>query len=649
MISKFDECCIKYINEAKEYTLNNFHLSQLGTESFLPVMFNDSDSICRVLLDDYRVNIEEIESIVKEYIIIRTSKKEYTEKLIEVFEYAETIAKENNSKYILDEHLFFALLSVRDTIFLDIIRKLNLNAEGLLDDLKEFFALDDTLNIKEYAIDLTALAKDKKLNNLIGREEYINKMKISLSRKNKNNILLVGSAGVGKTALVEGLAYNFIKEGVDKRIISLNISSIIANTKYRGDFEARINNIINEIILKKNVIVFIDEVHTIIGAGSTDNSLDVSNVLKPYLARGDFSCIGATTIEEYQKSIVKDKALARRFNVIFINEPTLDETIKILLGIKEDYEKFHQVKLDNKYCYYIAKIAENKMANKKFPDKAIDLMDETMSVTKAKKEIIVKKEDIDTALNNLAGINDGDLSYDYKYKELEPFFIDNFLGVKNQRLVSILFSGTKKALQELVFELQKGFGITKEMVLEINAKEYKESFSISTLLGSPPGYVGYQEGGILSEHFAKYPYQILVVKNLNFANHVISSLFNSLLLEGKFLDKKGREFSCYNTAFIFVNEEEKKRNNFGFIQTNKVSKTNYYDLEITALDKTEDVYNYSELFKENEISVEYDFLDYKKNPLIYKKEFLHILRNKDKKKFVIKYDENNELKTQYLD
>ena len=642
MFTNFDIGTMKIIDDAKEYTKRIFKVGKIGTESLLYVMFSNEESICRILLEDYRVSTEEIIDAMSSYMIIRNNNGEYTDKLIEVIKMSQAISKENNSNVVLEEHLLFSLLVVKDTIFEALIKKLNLNSTILIEDLKEFFNIKNTDELENYSTNLTLLAKENKLNRLIGRETYLNRMKVVLGRKNKNNILLIGGAGVGKTALVEGLCYELLKEKNSNEIISINVSSLVANTKYRGDFEARINKVLTEVINSNNKILFIDEIHTIIGAGSSDNSLDIANIIKPYLARDNFRCIGATTTEEYQKSIYKDKALARRFQPIFVDELSPDETLDVLEKIVDDYAEFHNVYLDKKYLPYIIKLSKDKITNRKFPDKSIDLMDEAMCLAKMNNLEYVKPTQIDEALKNISGVNAGILNHDFSYKELESYFLDHYLGIVGKKhLLSLNFLGDENNLELLLDELKIGFGISGEAILNIDLSNFSENNSLSLLIGTSPGYVGYEDGGILSEHYAKFIYQVIIFKNYDLAAGDVKQFLLSLVGNGKFFDRKGREFKTLNTVFIFINKET-YFSSLGFTNEIKKKENMLYDLTLDNIKVVDEVNPYVELFKYKGFDISFDEVDFNQNPIKYKKALLNLVKKHNKGKYFLFYNTKSE-------
>ena len=640
MFANFDDSVLEIIEDAKEYTKERYKIDKLGTESLLYVMFSKEESICRFLLEDYRVTSIEIMEAMEEYVIIRNNNNLYTEKFLEVLEMAKAIAKENKSQIVLEEHLLFSLLVVKDTIFESLIKKLNLNSLLLIEDLKEYFYISTTDEINNYSTNLTTLAKEGKLNKLIGREHYLHRMKIVLERKNKNNILLVGSAGVGKTALVEGLCYELLKDGSKFEVVSVSVASLVANTKYRGDFEARINKVLNDVISSSNKILFIDEIHTIVGAGSSDNSMDIANILKPYLVRDNFRCIGATTIEEYEKHIAKDKALARRFQPIFVNELNVAETKNVLNGIVSGYVEFHKTYLDKNYIDYIIKLSNEKITNRKFPDKAIDLMDEAMCLAKFEKSKSVKIHHIEEAIKNICGIEVGDINYSYIYNELESYILDNYLGVsKNKRLLSINFEGDDDNLELLKEELKRGFGIGEEAILDIDLAHFNEQNSLSSLLGTPPGYVGYDDGGILSEHFSKYLSQIIIMRDLDKASNDIIGFVKAMIKHGFFYDKKGREFYTKNTIFIFVGKQNLKKD-IGFVVDGEPKLKPFMECDITLSNKKtyKQINTYIDSFRFKGFDVSFNEEEFDKHQDSFKKGFIDLVRSYKKGKYFLFYN-----------
>lgn len=316
----------------KKYSLQN-NIKTMGSEFLILAMYETEDSLCHFLLDEYDVTREEIEEKTKNVFILRKDLGEFNASLEAILHQAKLLAGDH---LISEEHLFMAVLMNKNTIACSILEALELNIDELIADVKDIYDFDhqDTNEIS-FVRNITKEAKNEELDTFVDRSEYLKRLDVILHRKYKNNPLLIGNAGVGKTAIVEGYAQKLVKEKSEVSILALNLTSMLAGTRYRGDFEERFDKFIKEIGSKKNVIIFIDEIHTIIGAATTDGNLDVANMLKPLLARNGIKLIGATTLEEYHKTIEKDKALARRFQTVFVSEPTLSETEDILFGLRD--------------------------------------------------------------------------------------------------------------------------------------------------------------------------------------------------------------------------------------------------------------------------------------------------------------------------
>ncbi len=622
MFEKFSKKAKQIIEDSKKFSKEK-ELETVGTEGFLLALFNSEDSICHYILDEYDVTSEEIHEIFDSMIIVRHKENEYNDKLNKVFKMAIDIATEQGSDEILEEHLFFSLLLVKDTIFLTQLDYLGIDLKDILDDLKEIFNLSD--EDIEYTVNLTKKAKNNEFEKFIGRDSYLERMQIILSRKTKNNPLLVGNAGVGKTALVEGLATYYYKNNFDYEIISLNLSSLLSNTKYRGDFEARIDKLTKSIIDKPNIILFIDEIHTIMGAGSSEGTLDAANILKPFLARGNFKVIGATTIEEYRKTIQTDKALSRRFQSVFVTEPTLLEMKNILFGIKKDYEKYHKVKVPSFVVKYIVDESSKKIVNRRFPDKGIDVLDEALSIAKMKNLKIINNTIVDEAIRQIIGLKTSKVKEDNFYKELNPLYLEYNLGIDHKILGTISFSKDEYNLNELKKEMVEALGITDEMFLELDLSTYKESYSLSSLIGSPKGYVGYDEGGILSEHIASYPLSIVILSNYKDASSEINDFLDNVVEKGFFYDKKGNLINCKNLILIFK-EQEFHENSVGFIERKEIEKVSR---QYTIINEKQFIKTNKEIefMKTKGYNISYDNEDFDKFKELYLKSFMLLINN----------------------
>ncbi len=636
MFENYSDKAKNVIKEAKRYS-NLKGLNTIGTESFLLALFNSKDSICNYILDEYDVTSEEIFDILETLIIIRHDESEFNKKMESVFKTAQNIAKEQGSNEILEEHLFFSLLLVKDTIFLIQLDFLGIDLKEILDDLKEVFNLSDEEEI-EYTTNLTKKAKNNEFDKFIGREVYLERMRVIISRKSKNNPLLVGNAGVGKTALVEGLAVYYFKENSEYEIISLNLSSLLSNTKYRGDFEARIDKLTKEIIDKPNVILFIDEIHTIMGAGSSEGAMDAANILKPFLARSNFKVIGATTIEEYRKTILTDKALSRRFQTIFVAEPTLLEMKNILFGIKQDYEKYHKVKVPSHVVHYIIEQTNKKIINRRFPDKGIDVLDEALSIAKMKNLKVINNNIIDEAIRQIVGLKISKVKEDNFYKELNPLYLEYCLGIDHKILGTISFPYDDYNLLELKKEMKSGLGITDEMFLDLDLSTYKESHSLASLIGSPKGYVGYDEGGILSEHIASYPLSVIVLSNYKIASKEIIEFLDNIVDKGFFYDKKGNLIDCKNLILIYK-EDDNKISSVGFLENKKEFNSKR---EYTIINKKNFIETNAqiEFMKNKGYNIFYNNDDFNLNKELYLKAFLNLINNYKKGNYLLNREDN---------
>jgi len=447
--------------------------------------------------------------------------------------------------------------------------------------------------VKQFTSDLSVLAEFGKIDPLIGREKEIDRLMQTLCRRKKNNPLLVGEAGVGKTAIVEGLALKIAQQKVpeileNSRIYSLDIGMLIAGTKYRGEFENRIKNILEELKKEDNAILFIDEIHTMVGAGATSGgSMDMSNLLKPALARGEIKCIGATTHTEWRNHFDKDKALSRRFAKIDVEEPSINESIEILQGLKVKYEKFHNVKYSDKIITIAVKLAKKYINDKYLPDSAIDVIDEIGALFSLKnpKSRDVTKYDIEEVISKFANIPISSLSKDdlTLLHELdknlkEKVFgqndaIDNLttaikrskagLGNEHSPIGVFLFVGpTGVGKTELAKVLAETMNIK---FLRFDMSEYMEKHSVSSLIGAPPGYVGYEDGGELSEGIRKNPHCVLLLDEIEKAHPELINILLQVFDNAKLTDHQGRDIDFRNTIIIMTsNLGAKESNQMGF-------------------------------------------------------------------------------------
>jgi ATP-dependent Clp protease ATP-binding subunit ClpC len=506
--------------------------------------------------------------------------------------------------------------------------------------------------LDNFSRDLTHLAGNGEIDPIIGRDKEVLRIAQILSRKKKNNVVIVGDAGVGKSALVEKLAL-MISEGtcptnlLDKRIMSLNLTSLVAGTKYRGQFEERIKVILDELKDAPNVIVFIDEIHTMVGAGNASGSMDAANILKPALARGEIQCIGATTFDEYKKNIEKDGALVRRFQKIILQEPTLPETIDILNNLKESYENFHRVEYTENVIETIVNLSKRYITDKQFPDKAIDILDELgsekkinvkvpESIEKLKKQAddvrvekleVVRSQDYEQAaqlrdqerkvlkklerekekwneeqqinrkpihvddvynmITNITGvpINKLDTKETKNLLSLEKTISRDVIGqddaveiiAKSIRRNRVGVRGNNKPIGSFMFLGSTGVGKTHlaktlaktlfgdpDKIVRVDMSEFMEKHNVSKLIGSPPGYVGYDEGGQLTEKIKNNPFSVVLFDEIEKAHKDVFNILLQILDEGHLSDSFGRKVNFTNTLVIMTsNVGAKKVSDFG--------------------------------------------------------------------------------------
>ena len=500
---------------------------------------------------------------------------------------------------------------------------------------------NNTPVLDNFGTDMTKAAEEGRLDPVIGREREIERVAQILSRRKKNNPILIGDPGVGKSAIVEGLALRIVQKKVsrilfDKRVISLDMTSVVAGTKYRGQFEERIRSILNELQKNPNIILFIDEIHTIVGAGSAAGSMDAANMLKPALARGEIQCIGATTLDEYRKNIEKDGALERRFQKIIVEPTTAEETLQILRNIKDKYEDHHNVTFTDEALQACVKLTDRYITDRKFPDKAIDVIDEAGSrvhlqninvpkeieeqeklieEAKAKKTEAVKSQNFELAAsyrdqekNYAAELEEMKLEWEKQAKDNRQIVdeeeianvVSMMSGIPVQRMAQaegIKLTGMKEHLQSkviaqdaaitklakailrsrvglkdpnkpigtfmflgptgvgkthLVKELAKYMFGSSDALIRIDMSEYMEKFTVSRLVGAPPGYVGYEEGGQLTEKVRRKPYSIILLDEIEKAHSDVFNLLLQVMDEGRLTDSYGRIIDFKNTVIIMT-------------------------------------------------------------------------------------------------
>ena len=437
--------------------------------------------------------------------------------------------------------------------------------------------------LEEFGYDITKAAREGKLDPLVGREAEIQRVIQILGRRRKNNPMLVGDPGVGKSAIVEGIAIKIVTGDIppvlaDKRLISLDMGSIVAGTKYRGDFEKRLKSIINEVAQNPDVILFIDEFHTIMGAGGASGSLDAANMLKPALARGEIQCIGATTMDEFRKNVEKDGALDRRFQKIVVERTDIAHTISILDRAKINYEKYHNVIYTDEAIEACVRMSERYITDRCLPDKAIDVMDETGSMVRLQnpgKTIHVSAEDVAAMISKMTGIPSGQIAENEgtKLMKMSEKLRSRIIGQdeaieKVVRAIQRGRAGIKdpgKPIGTFIFFGPTGVGKTQlakslaeylfdseDNMIRLDMSEYMEKFNVSRLIGAPPGYVGFEEGGQLSERVRRKPYCVVLLDEIEKAHPDVFNLLLQVMDEGRLTDSTGRTVSFRNTILIMT-------------------------------------------------------------------------------------------------
>ncbi|QTA38393.1 AAA family ATPase [Thermosipho ferrireducens] len=558
--------------------------------------------------------------------------------LSRVLDLARKEAKLLGNNKVSPIHFVLALLKDGTLQAASVLGKAGITYENLLKAVKELVEsgeLNSEENIlNKYTVDLTKLAKEGKLSPVIGRNEELQRVIEILVRKTKNNPVLVGDPGVGKTAIVEGLAQKIISGNVpdalkNKKVLMLDLGKMLAGSKYRGEFEERLKKVIDEIRkMKDNVILFIDELHTIVGAGAAEGAMDASNMLKPALARGELHCIGATTLDEYRKHIEKDKALARRFQPVMVKEPSVEETIEILKGLKETYESHHNIKISDEALEAAAKLSSKYIQDRFLPDKAIDLIDEAAAkirlkntdprLSELKEKINALGEKIDELTINsqykeAAEMKQQMFTLQKQYEELEKKYgsdtvtadtvakvVESWTGIPatkmmesekekllnfeqlvhrrmvdqeeavkvvadairkaragikdpNRPIGTFLFLGPsgvgKTELAKTIAELLFG---SENSLIRIDMSEYMEKHSVARLIGAPPGYVGYDEGGQLTEQVRRKPYSVILLDEVEKAHPEIFNVLLQVFDDGRLTDGKGNTVDFRNTIIIMT-------------------------------------------------------------------------------------------------
>lgn len=630
----------------------------IGTEHFLLGVIRDGEGVAVNVLENLGLDLDEVRQSIEDSTAtmggsMTIGQVPFTPRAKQVLEIAAYEARALKSKFVGTEHLLLALVKDKDGSASQILSSFGVNYKMIKDEIQKAGREEGTeqLDVKpgksktpfldHFGRDLTQLAERGELDPTIGREQEIERIAQILSRRKKNNPALIGEPGVGKTAIVEGLAQQIVNREVpkvleDKRVISVDMGSLVAGTKFRGQFEERLKTVMAELRNAKNIILFIDELHTIVGAGSAEGTLDASNMFKPALSRGELQCIGATTLDEYRKTIEKDGALERRFQTVMVDPPSVEETLDILKGLRSRYEEHHQVIITDEALEAAVHLADRYISDRFLPDKAIDVIDETGSrvhlkkytfppeireVEERLKEVrILKEESVknqefekaaelrDQERRTREELEESKREWEATVSETKVYVHENDISevvsgmtgiplfrlarTESEKLLNMqeelgkrvigqqeAISAVTRAIQRtraglkdpdrpigsFVFLGPTGVGKTEtaralaaflfddeDSLLRVDMSEYMEKFSVSRLIGSPPGYVGYEEGGQLTEKVRRKPYSVILLDEIEKAHPEVFNILLQVLDDGHLTDGLGRRVNFRNTILIMT-------------------------------------------------------------------------------------------------
>ena len=691
MTYKFTNSAQNVIEIAKEIAVELGH-NYIGTEHILYGLTEEENGVASRVLENQGITpenvLEEIENLIGRDDEKEITSLSFTPRTKRIIENAFVEARKLDSEYIGTEHILIGIMREADSIAVRIMLDLGINPQKLYNEIVKVLEEDENINMQDggsnknsgsynstptlnqYGTDLTKEASMGKLDPVIGRKNEIERVVQILSRRTKNNPCLIGEPGVGKTAVVEGLAEKIVQGDVpellkNKRVVTIDLSSMVAGAKYRGDFEERIKKALNEVKKAGDVILFIDEIHTIVGAGSAEGAIDAANILKPLLARGEIQLIGATTLNEYRKYIEKDSALERRFSPVTVNEPTHEETVQILKGIRDKYEAHHNIKITDEAINSAVKLSTRYINDRFLPDKAIDLIDEASSkirltsleepesikelenkiqnmnqekedavkiqkfekaaklrdeVNSLKEELEKEKnkwknkktktipklteEDIAKVIASWTGIPAAKITQDEnkKLKNLDKELHKRVIGQNeaveavakairrsrvglknpNRPIGSFLFLGpTGVGKTELSKALAESLFGTEDSIIRIDMSEFMEPHSVAKLIGAPPGYVGFDDGGQLTEKIRRKPYSVILFDEIEKAHPDVMNMLLQILEDGRLTDSQGRTVNFKNTVIIMTSNigarliTEKK--SLGFANSSDEDETKEYE------------------------------------------------------------------------
>jgi ATP-dependent Clp protease ATP-binding subunit ClpC len=677
MFDRFTERARKTIVTAKEEALR-FRHDALDCEHLLLGALYDERGVGVHALQKLNVDIDDLRSDLEHRLVrgpLRTRSTDipFTSSAKEVLRLAIELSRELGHNYVGTEHLLLGILREGNNLGALVLREYGITEDALGEQIQEL--LGETRRsekqrkteykvLRQFSTDLTQLAVENKIDPVIGRDQEIARIIQILSRRTKNNPILLGEPGVGKTAIVEGLAQRIVQGDIpeilqEKRLITLDLASVVAGTMYRGQFEERLKAIMKELIAsERQIIMFIDEIHTLMGAGSAQGSLDASSMLKPALSRGDIQCIGATTLDEYRKYLEKDGALARRFQTVYVSQPSVDDTITILQGLRETYETYHNVRIPDSSIQLAVRLSDQYITDRYFPDKAIDVLDEASSHRKLKgyrypsevmkvqsllDEITMKKdqavwsqdfqeaadlrdkereirksletvkrswqkqeqpnplvseEDIAHVVSKWTGIPLTKIEEDETRKLLNMEEELHYRVVGQDEAIKAIsrsirrsrtgIKSSKRPTGTFIFLGPTGVGKTElsralaeylfgrdDALIRIDMSEYMERHSVSRLIGAPPGYIGYDEGGQLTEKVRRRPYSVVLFDEIEKAHPDVFNILLQIMEDGQLTDNYGHRVDFRNTVIIMTSNVGakmiQKRSHLGFHQESEVS------------------------------------------------------------------------------
>ncbi len=660
MFGRFTERAQQVLVLAQEEAKRLNH-NFIGTEHLLLGLVREGSGIAARALQNMAVDLnrvrQEVERITPKGDKIIQQGISYTPRAKRVVELAIEESQNLGHNYVGTEHLMLGLVREGEGIAAQVLSNLGIDLKRARKEVIQLLGGEEasgktpegekaggpqTPTVDSFGRDLTKLAKDGKLDPVVGREKEIERVVQILSRRTKNNPCLIGEPGVGKTAIAEGLAYHIIEGKVpeilrEKRVVTIELAAVVAGTKYRGEFEERLRKLMNELRQAGNVLVFIDELHTLIGAGAAEGAIDASNILKPALARGELQCIGATTMDEYRKHIEKDPALERRFQPITVGEPSRDESIEILKGLRDRYEAHHKVKITDEALEAAVKLGDRYISDRFLPDKAIDLIDEAASRVRIRnytappdlkevedklnnlrteKEASVRNQEFEKAAklrddehklkeeldeqkkewekqvgaSDMSLVTDEDVAYivsswtgvpvkrlaeeeSARLMKLEEILHKRVIGQdeavrsvsKAVRRARAGLKDPKRPIGSFIFLGPTGVGKTElgralaealfsdeNAIIRLDMSEYMEKHSTARLIGAPPGYVGYEEGGQLTEKVRRNPYSVILLDEIEKAHPDVFNILLQILEDGRLTDGKGRTVDFRNTVIIMT-------------------------------------------------------------------------------------------------